>query len=168
MKNEDLEKRFRCGPVEAAYENSKWFSVFMKVLFLLVAIYFFWLMMGERHLVEHLDNWAVLAFCLWRIHRQDDVMCYVTRKGLVVRRQFRSLREFYDDQFHEERSLVFLPYKDIFVIGDSWQEIQLGEAEEGGLAVLPVHLQFLSKRNKQRIIDRIKQAHERDDDDSAH
>ena len=50
MKNEDLEKRFRCGPVEAAYENSKWFSVFMKVLFLMVAIYFFWLMMGEQHL----------------------------------------------------------------------------------------------------------------------
>ena len=64
--------------------------------------------------------------------------------------------------------LLFLPIKDIFVIGDSWQEIQLGEAEEGGLDVLPVHLQFLSKRNKQRIIDRIKQAHERDDDDSAH
>ena len=242
MKNEDLEKRFRCGPVEAAYENSKWFSVFMKVLFLLVAIYFFWLMMGEAHLVEHLDNWAVLAFCLWRIHRQDDVMCYVTQKGLIVRRQFRSLREFYDDQFHEdrsllfllvaiyffwlmtgeahlvehldnwavlafclwrihrqddvmcyvtrkglivrrqfrslhefyddqfheERSLIFLPYKDIFVISDNWQEIQLGEAEEGGLAVLPVHLQFLSKRNKQRIIDRIKQAHETDDDESAH
>ena len=168
MKNEDLEKRFRCGPVEAAYENSKWFSVFMKVLFLLVAIYFFWLMMGEQHLVEHLDNWAVLAFCLWRIHSQDDVMCYVTLNVLVVRRQIRTLREIYDSQFHEDRSLVFLPYKDIFVIGDSWQEIQLGEAEEGGLAVLPVHLQFLSKRNKQRIIDRIKQAHERDDDDSAH
>ena len=80
MKNEDLEKRFRCGPVEAAYENSKWFSVFMKVLFLLVAIYFFWLMMGEQHLVEHLDNWAVLAFCLWRIHRQDDVMCWAKPK----------------------------------------------------------------------------------------
>ena len=112
-----------------------------------VAIYFFWLMTGEAHLVEHLDNWAVLAFCLWRIHRQDDVMCYVTRKGLIVRRQFRSLHEFYDDQFHEERSLIFLPYKDIFVISDNWQEIQLGEAEEGGLAVLPVHLQFLSKRN---------------------
>lgn len=147
MKQADLEKHFRCGPVEAAYENSKWFSGFMKVLFLLVAIYFFWLMTGEAHLVEHLDNWAVLAFCLWRIHRQDDVMCYVTRKGLIVRRQFRSLHEFYDDQFHEERSLIFLPYKDIFVISDNWQEIQLGEAEEGGLAVLPVHLQFLSKRN---------------------
>ena len=66
------------------------------------------------------------------------------------------------------RSLIFLPYKDIFVISDNWQEIQLGEAEEGGLAVLPVHLQFLSKRNKQRIIDRIKQAHETDDDESAH
>ncbi|MCI5658096.1 MAG: hypothetical protein MR307_05630, partial [Megasphaera elsdenii] len=64
--------------------------------------------------------------------------------------------------------LLFLPYKDIFVISDNWQEIQLGEAEEGGLAVLPVHLQFLSKRNKQRIIDRIKQAHETDDDESAH
>ena len=125
-------------------------------------------MTGEAHLVEHLDNWAVLAFCLWRIHRQDDVMCYVTRKGLIVRRQFRSLHEFYDDQFHEERSLIFLPYKDIFVISDNWQEIQLGEAEEGGLAVLTVHLQFLSKRNKQRIIDRIKQAHETDDDESAH
>ena len=51
MKQADLEKHFRCGPVEAAYENSKWFSGFMKVLFLLVAIYFFWIMSGEAHLV---------------------------------------------------------------------------------------------------------------------
>ena len=62
MEHKDLEKQFHCGPIKAAYENSKWFSGFMRVLFLLVAIYFFWLMMGEAHLVEHLDNWAVLAF----------------------------------------------------------------------------------------------------------
>ena len=116
MEKKDLEKQFRCGPITAAYENSKWFSGFMKILFLLVAIYFFWLMMGETRLVEHLDNWAVLAFCLWRIHRQGDVMCYVAEKGIIVRRQFRSLHEFYDDQFHTDRSLVFLPYKDLSLI----------------------------------------------------
>lgn len=164
MEHTDLEKKFHCGPITAVYENSKWFSGFMKVLFLLVAIYFFWLMMGETHLVEHLDNWAVLAFCLWRIHRQNDAMCYVAEKGIIVRRQFRSLHEFYDDQFHSDRSLVFLPYKDIFVIGDTWQEIQLGQAEEGGLVVLPVRLQFLSKRSKQQIIDTIKDRQDKDDE----
>lgn len=165
MEKKDLEKQFRCGPITAAYENSKWFSGFMKILFLLVAIYFFWLMMGETRLVEHLDNWAVLAFCLWRIHRQSDVMCYVAEKGIIVRRQFRSLHEFYDDQFHTDRSLVFLPYKDIFVIGDTWQEIQLGQAEEGGFVVLPVRLQFLSKKSKQQIIDTIKDMQDKDDDE---
>ena len=84
MEHKDLEKQFHCGPIKAAYENSKWFSGFMRVLFLLVAIYFFWLMMGEAHLVEHLDNWAVLAFCLWRMHRQSDIMCYVAEKGILV------------------------------------------------------------------------------------
>lgn len=164
MKNKDLEQRFRCGPIEASYGNSRWFTGFMKILYLLVGIYFFWLMTGEEMFVEHIDNWAVLAFCFWRIHRQDDAICYTAEKGLIVRRQFRSLREFCDDQLHEERSLIFLPYKDIFLISDNWQEIQLGQAEEGGIAVLPVRLRFLSKKNKQRIIDRIKKAHESDDE----
>lgn len=166
MEHKDLEKQFHCGPIKAAYENSKWFSGFMRVLFLLVAIYFFWLMMGEAHLVEHLDNWAVLAFCLWRMHRQSDIMCYVAEKGILVRRQFQSLHEFYDDLFHTDRSLVFLPYKDIFVIGDTWQEIQLGQAEEGGLVVLPVRLQFLSKKSKQQIIDTIKDMQDKDDEEA--
>ena len=166
MEHKDLEKQFHCGPIKAAYENSKWFSGFMRVLFLLVAIYFFWLMMGEAHLVEHLDNWAVLAFCLWRMHRQSDIMCYVAEKGILVRRQFRSLHEFYDDLFHTDRSLVFLPYKDIFVIGDTWHEIQLGLAEEGGLVVLPVRLQFLSKKSKQQIIDTIKDMQDKDDEEA--
>ena len=166
MEHKDLEKQFHCGPIKAAYENSKWFSGFMRVLFLLVAIYFFWLMMGEAHLVEHLDNWAVLAFCLWRMHRQSDIMCYVAEKGILVRRQFRSLHEFYDDLFHTDRSLVFLPYKDIFVIGDTWQEIQLVQAEEGGLVVLPVRLQFLSKKSKQQIIDTIKDMQDKDDEEA--
>ena len=166
MEHKDLEKQFHCGPIKAAYENSKWFSGFMRVLFLLVAIYFFWLMMGEAHLVEHLDNWAVLAFCLWRMHRQSDIMCYVAEKGILVRRQFRSLHEFYDDLFHTDRSLVFLPYKDIFVIGDTWKEIQLGQAEEGGLVVLPVRLQFLSKKSKQQIIDTIKDMQDKDDEEA--
>ena len=77
-----------------------------------------------------------------------------------------SLREFCDEQIHEERSFVFLPYKDIFLISDNWQEIELGKAEEGGIAVLPVHMQFLSRKNKQRIIDRIKEWQETHDDES--
>ena len=93
-------------------------------------------------------------------------MCYVAEKGILVRRQFRSLHEFYDDLFHTDRSLVFLPYKDIFVIGDTWQEIQLGQAEEGGLVVLPVRLQFLSKKSKQQIIDTIKDMQDKDDEEA--
>ena len=51
------------------------------------------------------------------------------------------------------------------MIGDTWQEIQLGQAEEGGLVVLPVRLQFLSKKSKQQIIDTIKDMQDKDDDE---
>lgn len=129
----------------------------MQVIFTLVGMYFFWLMLSEATLAAKLDNIAVLFFCLWRIHRQRDVICFLTKKGLIVRRQFMSLKEFYDEQFHEERSFIFLPYGDIFLISDNWQEIELGKTEDGGIAILPVHLQFLSKKNKQRIIDKIKE-----------
>lgn len=165
MKQAELEKRFRCGKIEASYENSRWYSFFMRGLFLLVAIYFFWLMMSETHLIEHLDNWAVLAFCFWRILRQGDVMCLTAEKGLIVRRQYQSPREFFEDLLHEDKHLVFLPYKSIYVISDDWREIQLGRAEEGGLVVLPVRLQFLSPKNKQKIIDRVKKAAEEEDDE---
>ena len=50
------------------------------------------------------------------------------------------------------------------MIADNWQEIELGKAVEGGIAVLPVRLQFLSKKNKQRIIDRIKEEQEKNED----
>lgn len=165
MKKEDLEKKFRCGKIEASYENSRWYAFFIRILFLAVGIYFFWLMLGESHLIEHLDNWAVLAFCFWRIHRQGDTMCYLTEKGLLVRRQYRSPGEFFADFLHEDKNFVFLPYKDIYVIADDWREIQLGRAEEGGLVVLPVRLQFLSRKNKQRILDRVKKEAEEKEDD---
>ncbi|MCH4178502.1 MAG: hypothetical protein LKF47_01370 [Megasphaera sp.] len=165
MTLEEVQRRFRCGNVEESYENSKLFSVFMQIIFTAVGIYFFWLMLDEGTFVERLDNMAVLLFCLWRIHRQRDIICYVTEKGLIVRRQFMSFQEFYNEQVHEEKNLVFLPYKDIFSISDNWQEIQLGQAVEGGIAVLPVHLQFLSKKHKQHIIDRIEEAREEDDDE---
>lgn len=165
MKKAELEKKFPCGKIEAAYGNSRWYADFMRLLFLLVGIYFFWLMLGEQSLIEHLDNWAVLAFCFWRIHRQGDVMCYLSKKGLIVRRQYQSPGEFCSDFLHDDKNLVFLPYKEIYVIADNWREIQLGCAEEGGLVVLPVRLQFLSKKNKQHILDRIKEEAEKADEE---
>lgn len=163
MTHDELQQRFRCGSIEASYENSKLFSVFMQLIFTAVGMYFLWLMLNEGTFVERLDNIAVLVFCLWRIHRQRDIICYVAEKGLIVRRQFMSFQEFYNEQVHEEKNLVFLPYKEIFSISDNWQQIELGQATEGGLAVLSVHLQFLSKKNKQHIIDRIKSEHENND-----
>ncbi len=165
MTREDVMKRFpACGTIEKEYENSKWYSVFIQLLFMAAGMYFFWLMLNETTLLERLDNIAVLFFCLWRIHRQRDTMCYVAANGIIVRRQCASLRDYYDEQFHEERNLVYLPYKTIFLIADNWQEIEVGKAVEGGIAVLPVRLQFLSKKNKQRIIDRIKEEQEKDED----
>lgn len=160
MTNDELQKRFRCGQIEEAFENSRWLTVPLRILFTVVGMYFLWLMLGERTLVERLDNIAVLFFCLWRIHRQRDIMCYITAKGLIVRRQCLSPWDYYNEEVHDEKNLVFLPYKDIFYIADSWLEIELGQAEEGGIAVLPVRLQFLSKRHKQRIMDKVKEFQE--------
>lgn len=166
MTNREVEERFRCGPVEKSFENSRWVSMFLQILFTLVGMYFFWLMLGERTLAERLDNIAVLFFCLWRIHRQRDIICYLTGKGLIVRRQCISFRDYYNEQIHDDKNFVFLPYKEIFYIADSWQEIELGHAEEGGIAVLPVRLQFLSKKHKQEIMDRLKEEQEKQDEDT--
>ena len=72
-----------------------------------------------------------------------------------------SLREFIDEQIHEEKSLIFIPYQNIFSISDDWREIQLGAPEEGGISVLPIHLQFLTSKHKQTIIQRIKKEQEK-------
>lgn len=164
MQKEELVSRFRCGAIEKEYENCTLFRVVMSIVFTLVGMYFFWTMLSDTTLTARLDNIAVLLFCLWRIHRQRDIMCYVTEKGLIVRRQFMSLKEFSDEQFHDDRMLVFIPYAEIFVISDDWREIQLGSPTEGGIAVLPVHMQFLSKQNKLKIIDKIKEKQEKSED----
>ena len=161
MKHDELMRRFNCGPIEKEYENCTFFRVVMSVVFTLIGVYFFWTMLPETTLAAKLDNMAVLIFCLWRIHRQRDIMCYITEKGIIVRRQFMSLKDFSDEQFHDDKMLVFLPYNQIFVISDDWREIQLGEPTEGGIAVLQVHLQFLKKKAKQEIIDRIKEEQEK-------
>ena len=70
----------------------------MQLVFTVVGAWFFWLMLAEPTLMARLDNIAVLIFCLWRIDRQRDIICYVTEKGLIVRRQFMSLQEFTDEQ----------------------------------------------------------------------
>jgi hypothetical protein len=156
-----LIQRFSCGKIEEKYENSRVFSMFMQLIFTLVGAYFLWDMLPEPTFFSKLDNMGVLIFCLWRIHRQRDIMCYVTEKGIIVRKQFMSLREFIDEQIHEEKSLVFIPYEDIFSISDDWREIQLGMPAEGGIAVLSIHLQFLSAKHKQIIIQRIKKEQEK-------
>ena len=168
MTKDDVTKRFpACGTIEKEYENSKCYSVCMQVIFMLVGMYFFWSMLNETTLVERLDNMVILFFCLWRIHRQRDTMCYTATNGIIVRRQCMSLRDYYNEQVHEERNLVYLPYKTIFLIADTWQEIERGKATEGGIAVLPVRLQFLSKKNKQRIIDRIKEDQEKETEETV-
>ena len=157
MKTEELIKRFSCGPILHEYENAKSFIIIMQLVFTGVGAYFLLVMMTEAMLAEKLDNIAVLMFCLWRIHRQRDILCYTTEKGIIVRRQFMSLREFFEEQIHPDRAYVFVPYKHIFLVSDNWQSIELGAAEEGGIAVLPVHLQFLSRKAKQELLDRIKE-----------
>lgn len=164
MTNQEIQERFRCGAVEASFENSRVVSMFFQIIFTLVGMYFFWFMLNERTLAEKLDNIVILFFCLWRIHRQRDIVCYITEKGLIVRRQFMSLQDFYHEQIHEDKNLVFLPYKEIFYIADSWQEIELGHAEEGGIAVLPVHLQYLSKKHKQQIMERLEKEQDKPDE----
>lgn len=161
MTREEASQRFPCGAVIQEYENARSFIIVMQLIFTVVGAYFLWTMLGEPTLASKLDNIGVLFFCLWRIHRQRDILCYMTEKGLLVRRQFMSLHEFLEEQIHPDRSYVFVPYEQIFLIADDWQSIQLGAAEEGGLAVLPVHLQFLSRKTKQKLLDKIKEEQEK-------
>lgn len=166
MTTDDVMKRFpACGRIEGEYENAKAFSVCVQVVFMLIGMYFFWRMLYEATLLERLDNIVVLFFCLWRMYRQNDTMCYMGTNGIVVRRQCLSAVDYYNEQFHEEKNLVYLPYKSIYLIADNWQEIEIGKPVDGGIAVLPVHLQFLSKKNKQKIIDTIKEKQEKSEDD---
>lgn len=160
MTKQDVPQRFPSGEVEVVYSNSKFVSVAMQIMFILLGGYFFWVMLHEHSLWAKADNVLILAFCLWRIDRQGDPLCYVCKKGIVVQRQFMSIPEFFESLIHRDRYFVFLPYKDIFEVSNDWREIQLGKAEDGGIAVLPVRLQFLSPKHKQALLDRIKEHRE--------
>lgn len=94
MTTKDVPQRFPSGTVEVVYSNSKVVSVAMQIMFILLGGYFFWVMLHETSLLAKADNVIILAFCLWRIDRQGDPVCYVCKKGIVVQRQFVSIPEF--------------------------------------------------------------------------
>ena len=165
MTQEDLTKRFSCGAIEKEYEKARALSFMFQLAFTAVGIYFFWLMLPERTIAAKLDNIAVLCFCLWQIHRQRDILCYTTAKGLIVRRQCTSARDLLSGQLHPEKQLLFVPYRDIFEIADTWRDFRLGQPIEGGLVILPVQLQFLSGKDKREILDRIRDGAEKDEEE---
>ena len=91
-----------------------------------------------------------LVFCLVRMYRQGDTVCYVTEKGLVVRSHYRTFYEFMSEILFGTEHLVFIPYKIIFDIPSNWVTFELGSTEIGGLVVQPVRLRYLSEKNKNR------------------
>ena len=105
-----------------------------------------------------------LVFCLVRMYRQGDTVCYVTEKGLVVRSHYRTFYEFMSEILFGTEHLVFIPYKIIFDIPSNWVTFELGSAEIGGLVVQPVRLRYLSAKNKKEILARIRAAQEEPED----
>ncbi|WP_311517321.1 hypothetical protein [uncultured Megasphaera sp.] len=154
------EDRFPCGNVEAELRNGVAFCRYMRVIFLGGGIYFFWLVLHEPFWGAKAENMALVIFCLWRIYRQQDILCVIAAEGLIVRRQFATLREFWEEQVRPEKRFIFLPYEHIFYISPHWREIQMGEPVEGGIVIVPVHLQFLHKADKRRIVERIRSSGE--------
>ena len=82
MKAEELQRRFSCGAVEKTYENGRLVVFVLQAVFAVVGIYFFCLFMRETSAGHKIYLLAGLFFCLLRIYRQRDIVCYVTEKGL--------------------------------------------------------------------------------------
>ena len=163
MKAEELQRRFSCGAVEKTYENGRLVVFVLQAVFAVVGIYFFCLFMRETSAGHKIYLLAGLFFCLLRIYRQRDIVCYVTEKGLVVRKQCHSLYEFFSEQIKGTEYLVFIPYEIIFSVSPEWADFELGQPEIGGIVIQAVRLRFLSKEAKQNILERIRREQEREE-----
>ena len=164
MKAKELQQRFACGKVEKMYENSRKISFLLRAVFALAGMYCFHSFMVETQAAFRIYPLLGLVFCLVRMYRQGDTVCYVTEKGLVVRSHYRTFYEFMSEIFFGTEHLVFIPYKTIFDIPSNWVTFELGSAEIGGLVVQPVRLRYLSAKNKKEILARIRAAQEEPED----
>ena len=94
MKAKELQQRFDCGKVEKMYENSRKISFLLRAVFALAGMYCFHSFMVETQAAFRIYPFLGLVFCLVRMYRQGDTVCYVTEKGLVVRSHYRTFYEF--------------------------------------------------------------------------
>lgn len=163
MKEEELQQKFSCGTIETTYENGRIAVLSGQGSFALAGIYFFNLFMNAPDIYMKLYPLLGLVFCLYRIYRQHDVVCYVAEKGLVVRRNCHTIQELLAEQVRGTEHLVFIPYELIFSVSKTWADFELGQAEIGGIVVQPVRLRYLSKEAKQSIFERIQKGQEKDD-----
>ena len=152
IEQDEVTKRFPCGDIIKGYENAKAFIIPVQIVYACIAGYFFWGMLEDYTFIGKLDNLAVIMFCLWRIHKQCDMLCYATEHGLIVRRRNVSWRDFIYGQWNSDHLYTYIPYAGILMFSESWHEIQSGSVEAGGIAIIPTRLKFLSIKDKQEIL----------------
>ncbi len=161
MKADENTSQFECGEVLKAYEAAPALVYGGLVFFALIGGYLFWDMLQDQSMIGKLDNALLLLFCLWRMHRCRDVLCYVTERGLVVRRKAESFADYWKMQRNEAAAYVFIEYEYIVAFRSTWREIEVGMPTEGGISLLSAELAFLTKKAKAEILKTVREQKEK-------
>ncbi|WP_288863844.1 hypothetical protein [uncultured Megasphaera sp.] len=163
MDIKEIENRFFCGKVEAVFYNSKTFMRRMKALYLVAGIYFLWMVMQSVYWDHRVEYLLGVLFCLWRLVRQDEVMCVVAEKGIVVRQRYVTWKSFWEEQLSPSKRLIFLAYNQKFFLSADGKAIHMGNPATGNVVTIPVALQFLNKKDRQLLKQHINRRQENQD-----
>ena len=129
----------------------------VRTFWLALGIWSLWHGLKEHTFVYAFVDYAILAFCLWRLLYQGLPQAFICKKGLILRRQPVDLRETLQSFGHGKELFVFVPYETIIGFSEGWNELQLTDSTSGGILVLSIDIKFVSYDDKMAMCNRIEQ-----------
>ena len=160
MKHEELEEIFPCGTIQEELHNSTVMVWGFQLLYAAIAVWgIYRSVLIYRELGSGMNMWLILlvmvaAYALLRMYQQDDVEIYIATEGIILKRTPILVKERIERFFAPDLYLTFVHYQGIMGFGEDWKTLYV-QTETGGIYIVPISLQFLSYRDKMKVLDRL-------------
>lgn len=158
MKREELENIFPCGMIQEEIHNATVMIWGFQLAYAAIAVWGIYRgVIIYRELGTGLNLWFVLVvlvsgYALLRMYQQDDVEIYIATEGLILKRTPILVKERIERFFAPDLYLTFVHYQGIMGFGEDWKTLYV-QTETGGIYIVPISLQYLSHRDKMKVLE---------------
>lgn len=158
MKREEIEELFPCGAIQEKLHNSSVMIWGFQLVYAAIAAWGLYRgVLLYRELGHSFNMWMLLlmvvsAYALLRMYQQDDVEVYIATEGIILKRTPILVKERIERFFAPDLYLTFVNYQGIMGFGEDWKTLYV-QTETGGIYVVPISLQFLSRQDKMKVLE---------------